>query len=158
MEEKVQYGYCIPVESQRNTNIESIRNMGLLNTAIMRLILNITLYIASLHSDKVSQLFQKKDRSKDMKQFFADQVMRDVKVVANCLQHSPEESLLLIHFILSQINTIPNVKKVDATLKSKEARIKYETLFCTKLIDQIVGNHFEKILKNMTNVLILKII
>ena len=152
MKEKVQHGYCIPDASKRNETPESIRNIGSLNTIIIRLLLDCTLYISSLYSDRASVLLGANYRH-NVSQYFADHIVKDLKVLSNCLQHSPEESLLLIHFMHNEAQKFKNSKlKVAAGFKSKDDRNKYEGVLCNEVIGKI-GNNFGQIIQQMTNVL-----
>ena len=117
--------------------------MGSLNTIIIRLILDSTLYLATLNS--INPTGHRKD-------FFAAQIHKDIKILSQCLQHSPEESLLLVHFLLSQMKQ-RDKSTFKEKLTSKENRNKFETAFCTEFISKIIGNDSSRIIKEMTNVL-----
>ena len=96
--EKIQNGYCLVEAAQGSDHPESIRNMGFLNTAILRLILDGTLYLSTIKSDDAKALIL--NQNQNVKDFFADQIIKDINILSNCLQHSPDESLLIIHFLL----------------------------------------------------------
>ena len=127
VKENVQHGYCIADASKRTETPENIRNIGSMNWIMMRLILDCTLYISSLYSDKVGVLVVA-DYRRDMSRYFADHIVKDIKVLSNCLQHTPEESLILIHYVLNESRKLKNSKLKVAGLKSKEVRTKYEEM------------------------------
>ncbi len=86
-----------------------------------------------------------------MAQFFADQVVKDVKLLAECLQHSPDESVLLIHHILSRAKmTGGRKRKEEACMEksSKEARNEYERRLREELIESVVGGESGTVFKN----------
>ena len=154
VQEKQQHGYCIPGDaSKRPDSPESIRNIGSLNSIIIRLILDCTLYMSAIKraGETKKLLMDGGNKRTDVAQYFADHIVKDVKILANCLQHSPEESLLLVHFMLNKIKL--DGKIPDVSLKSKEDRNKYEKILCQDMIELIVGNDSGKIIQQMTNVL-----
>ncbi len=91
-----------------------------------------------------------------MAQFFADQVVKDVKLLAECLQHSPDESVLLIHHILSRAKlTGGRKRKEDACeeMSSKEARNEYERRLREELIESVVGGESGTVIQELTRAL-----
>jgi len=49
--ERSEHGYCVQEASERAQEPQSVRNMGLLNTTVIRLLLDCTLYLSSLRSE-----------------------------------------------------------------------------------------------------------
>ena len=126
------FGYCLLDAYQRSDNSESIREMSPLHTSLLRLILTSTLYISAItgHQQAVSQLITSYNvPPKDVSQYLADkQILKDIRILSNCLQHSIDESLLLVHFMLNKIinlpkahansNMIGHLKKIDESSKT----------------------------------------
>lgn len=123
--------------------------MGSLNTAIIRLILDCTLYLASLQRKKTHDLLLPEDHLVDDREFFADQILKDVDLLSACLQHSPEESLLLVHLLLNNVN---QMKPSSIKLDTKQKRNEYEEILCKDFITRTVGNDFDRTIKQMSNV------
>ena len=153
--EKIEHGYCVQEASKRAKEPESIRNMGSLNTIILRLMLDCTLYLSSLHSEKAVKGMLSENKPVDVAQFFADQVVKDVKILAHCLQHSPDESLLLIHHMLYQVKLMGNKREANGggQMSSKEARNEYEGRLCREFITNVIGNDSGNIIQKMTEAL-----
>jgi len=157
--EKVEHGYCVHEASERTLQPESIRNMGVLNTIIVRLILDCSLYLSSLHSDRdVRSILMTDNNVDDVSKFFAEQVATDVKILSHCLQHSPDESLLLIHYMLSKVKLVKgNNNKKEANkggeMSSKEARNQFEETFCRQFITDVIGSDSGNIIQELTKIL-----
>lgn len=123
--------------------------MGSLNTTIIRLILDCTLYLASLQHKNTHDLLLPEDHLVNNRDFFANQILKDVDLLSACLQHSPEESLLLVHLLLNNANQIkPSTIKLD----TKQKRNEFEDILCKDFIARTVGNDFDRIIKQMSNV------
>ncbi len=89
-----------------------------------------------------------------MAQFFADQVVKDVKLLAQCLQHSPDESVLLIHHILSQVKLTGDRKRKECVeMSSKEARNEYERRLREELIESVMGGESGSVIQELTRAL-----
>jgi hypothetical protein len=122
-----------------------------LNTTIIRLILDCTLYIASIHSKNTSVLLT--EQHVDDREFFANQILKDVELLSACLQHSPEESLLLVHYLLSNANRVKFESfHFSVKLETKADRSEYEEILCKEFISKVIGNDFDKTIKQMNNV------
>jgi len=148
--EKTQHGYCLPIK--RSDQPESIRNMGILNTNIMRLILHSVLYLSSIRSNDVKEIISPEIKYNNVSDFFAEQILKDVDILSKCLQHSPDESLLIVHYLLSQLVIFKSNTEV-AELKTQENRNNYEKKICNELFNKLIGNDSDKIIKQMTNVI-----
>lgn len=149
--EKIQTGYCIQQDSLlRQNQLESIRNMGFLNTTLIRLLLDSTLYLSSIKND-LTQLV--KFKVENVTTFFAQQILKDIQMFSNYIQHSPEESALLVHYLLNQLSKININKNLNNQLQSKKQRDEYEILLCNELITKIIGNDYDKLIKQMTTLI-----
>ena len=149
--EKTQHGYCLPLK--RSDQPESIRNMGILNTSIMRLLLHSVLYLSSIRSDEVKEIISPEIKLKNASDFFAEQILKDVDILSKCLQHSPDESLLIVHYLLSQLVIFKSNTEVSKQLISQENRNNFEKKICDELFTKLIGNDSDKIIKEMTNVI-----
>lgn len=65
LKEKTEYGYCVSLASDRQDKPETFRNMGFLNTSIIRLLLDCSLYLSSLESEKSKDLLSDALNTKD---------------------------------------------------------------------------------------------
>ena len=148
--EKIQHGYCLP--AKRSDQPESIRNMGILNTNIVRLILHSVLYLSSIRGDDIKELISPEIKYKNASDFFSEQILKDVEILSKCLQHSPEESLLVVHHLLSQL-VIFKPKTENYNLDTQKNRNNYEKAICDELFAKVIGNDSDKIIKQMTTVI-----
>ena len=55
--------------------------------------------------------------------FFYEHVQKDIRVLANCLRHSPDESILLVHFALHKLKSDSKEYKCNHS-NTKEDRLK----------------------------------
>lgn len=156
--EKTQHGYFINESDLNNPKLESIRNMGIFNTTLLRLILDCVLLLAS---EKNSQEAFKvlnpsiQVNQEDLVEFFNSRIKLDLKHLSECLQHSPEESLLLVHFILNNLNKDESSgNALKSYLSKKEERNKFENLWCEFVNQKVIKNDStDKIITQMTNIL-----
>ena len=82
--EKNQQGYCSISPSQRSDQAESIRNMGMLNTTLLRLLLDCVLYLGAL-KHRLSSTFI--NGSTDEAKIFAAHIIKDVQILSKFVQH-----------------------------------------------------------------------
>ena len=132
--EKIQDGYFLSDDTESSISPQSIRNMGFINTTILRLILNCTLYLSSYKSNvETAKILNSslKVSEGNLSAFFFKQIRRNIKTLSNCIQYSPDETLLFIHFILNQFKVSKEkATNYDGYLKKKEDRQRYEDIFC----------------------------
>jgi hypothetical protein len=155
--EKTQEGYFLSDITER-TNPQSIRNMGFLNTSLLRLILNCSMYLSSIKSrDSTFKIINASLNlnSEDLNGFLLNQIKIEIGTLAKCLQHSPDETLLFVHFILNQFKNFkqkgPNF---DGYLRTKDDRTKYEDIFCNIVLKEMIGNDStDKLVQQCTNIL-----
>ncbi len=89
----------------------------------------------------------------DDREFFANQILKDVDLLSVCLQHSPEESLLLVHYLLSSANRVKSESiHFSVKLETKADRNKYEEILCKEFIKKAIGNDFDKTIEQMNKV------
>jgi hypothetical protein len=155
--EKTQYGYFLSDIIERTTP-QSIRNMGLLNTSMLRLILNCTMYLSSIKSreETFNVINKSLNLNKDeLGDFLLKQIKIEINTLSKSLQHSPDETVLFVHFILNQFKVLKTkVSNFDGYLKTKEDRVKYEDIFCNVVLKEIIGNDStDKLIQQCTNVL-----
>ena len=165
LKEKEDHAYCVHEASKRGNNPESIRNMGLLNTTILRLILDSVLYLSSTENPRdTAELLTVVENCHDTAEFFLLQINKDIRVLANVLQHSPDESLLLVHFLLSQAKLYQTNRSSNlfatiiqalgiSCLNTKEKRNNYEQMLCQDLLNRVINNNQDGIIKNMIKVI-----
>lgn len=151
--EKETKGYLLDL----NDNKESIRNMGQLNTILIRLLLDCCMYLSAfknpaqtklvLHSPNINVL--------NLEEFFLEQIKKNVIKLSQCLQHSPEESLLVFHNFIHKIATNSFEKKTfDSKLTTKEQRNKFEEIICTFIKDRVFENKsVDKIIEELNQII-----
>ncbi len=147
--EKTQFGYFLPNATLRSDTPENIRNMGNLNTCILRLFLHSVLYLCAIEKKDLSNIMSSQVKFDD---FFAEQIIKDINILSNCLHHSPDESILIVHFLLSQLQILKS-KDFILDLNEKENRNRYETFICKEYFSKLIGNDYDNIIKQMTNVI-----
>jgi len=147
--EKTQFGYFLPSATLRSDTPENIRNMGNLNTCILRLFLHSVLYLCAIEKKDLSNIMSSQVKFDD---FFAEQIIKDINILSNCLHHSPDESILIVHFLLSQLQILKS-KDFILDLNEKENRNRYETFICKEYFSKLIGNDYDNIIKQMTNVI-----
>jgi hypothetical protein len=157
--ERVEKGYCFIKD---NSTLDSIRNMGFLNTCLLRFMLNATLYLASILRNENNQINTSIQQlitanlnlSSPLSEFFYKQLVNDIKMLSNSLQNSTDESLLLLNYIMCRLcddQTLSTTQgDYNVELKTKQDRKKYEEHFCQRLIDPILNNDVEKLLPQLT--------
>ena len=140
LNQKTQTGYC--TQNPYDDKPESIRNMGLLNTSVLRLLLDCVLFLSS---SKTSTDFD----------YYYQHILVSLKRVSNAIQHSPDESILLIHCILNEFKNLNYKEKhFNIDLTKKNDRIKYETIFCDLLNEKIIRNEsIDSLLQKLINIL-----
>ena len=155
LNEKFYNGYVLSDDFE-NTTPRSVRNMGILNTCILRLILDCTMYLSSFKSIEDAIKVLNASMKEDLGEILLKQIKQQIKTLAKCLQHSPDETLLFVHFLLNQLKTCKhrNPLNFDGYLKTKEDRVKYEDFFCNTIIKGIISNDStDKLIQKCTNVL-----
>jgi hypothetical protein len=140
-------GFCLP--DRRGTQSERIRKMSPLQTSFLRLFISSSIYMSLTLGKKAEKLATSDDINNNPKMFFANQILKELEILSVCLQHSVDESSLLVHFLLNQMQNLPK-NNHDSCWKTKEGCKKYEEEFCSKVFKDIAGDQVEEILKNMT--------
>ena len=135
--DKTNIGFCLPDVNNRPIKAEGIRSMSPLETTILRLLVNCCYYINSILMLKNSA------------KLYHEHIIHDAKVLSNCLQHSIDESILLVHHVLSRITSINGFTVVDLKLNSKKTRRVYEEEFCVKYLRALIGNNSEAIIQDI---------
>lgn len=128
--------------------------MGYLNTAIIRLLLDCTLYLSALESEKSRCLISNSLNIRgqgDLAKFYADHVSKDINILSKCLQHSPEESMMLIHHLLSKLKNIKTKKSFNSDFKTIEQRLDFENYFSKDVVSNLIGDNADKIIQEATN-------
>lgn len=155
-----EFGYFTVLPNQIN-NSESlnVRQMGHVNTGLIRLLVECALYLASLsHSEYVKDIvyIQPAIKPTDLPQFFYDRLVSTLNDLAGHLQTSVDECLLFVHFVLSQALVKPtHSTKKSIVLKSKKDREKVENEFCRFVNEQILTGDYtvERLIGQFTAVL-----
>ena len=156
--EKSYDGYFLSDDFE-NTIPQGVRNMSVLNTCILRLLLDCTMYLSSFKSiDEAIKIVNSSIilNKEDLCEILLKQIKQQIKTLAKCLQHSPDETLLFIHFLLNQLKVFKprNIPNFDGYLKTKEDRVKYEDIFCNTTIKGIIANDStDKLIQQCTNIL-----
>jgi hypothetical protein len=158
LHEKLENGYCILTAA--NQTPQSIRNMGFLNTYLLRFFLDSTLYLSAkfdksnIKKPSILDLLTTRDQNqiKNLDHLFLKNLQNDVKFLSKCLEHSPDEVLLFLHFIINQFNDKRCCSNTG--LSTKQERNKYETEFCQFINQKVVQDlSADTLLKSLLNVL-----
>ena len=142
-------GFCLPDADRRATQSERIRKMSPLQTSFLRLIISSSIYMSLTLGKKAEKLINSADIKNNAKEFFANQILKELEILSVCLQHSVDESSLFVHFLLNQMQNLPKNNQ-DICWKTKEGCKKYEEEFCSQVFKDIAGDQVEEILKNIT--------
>lgn len=133
MQSKNEFGYF-----RREGDLMSIRNMGNLNTSLLRILLECSLYLTSKLNDNrhVAPIVYGEQNVKNLPKYFYAQLDSSIKNLAGYMNFSPDECILLVNFIIDQlckerININP--------LTVKRNRDNFEKEFCQK-VNQILSN------------------
>lgn len=90
---------------------DNVRNMGYLNTSLLRILLECSLYLASLcKSDQVRPIVRMREDEpgeNDLAQFFYLRIEDTRARLAHYLEISPDECSLLIHYVINVMSTQP---------------------------------------------------
>lgn len=151
--EKSQVGYCI--EESESVIALSTRNMGILNTTLVRLLLDSTLYLSSVKNKREALNIIKnsaKVNETNISAYFADQIRKDIDILSKCLKHSADDSLLFVQFLLHQFRTV-KIQKSKLSLNKKEDRNNYEKVLCEAIQAGIGNQSTDKLIQQLTNVL-----
>ena len=136
-EDKSCTGFCLPDAFNRLRKAESVRSMSPLETTIFRILINCCYYINSILNNSVKA------------KTYSEHIIHDALVLSDCLQHSIDESILVVHHLLSQLTSINGFSAVDLTFKTKASRREYEDAFCAVYLRQIIGDNSQAIIENM---------
>jgi hypothetical protein len=160
LQPKVQNGYCLTQENDQTP--QSIRNMGFLNTYLLRFFLNSTMYLASIFNENnrkhqvESLIINSQTRIQDVIGFFYQNILMNIKVLSKYLEQSPDEIVIFLHFVINQISTCKSNDFKSNALKTMQERGAYESEFCS-FIDSVItekkSNSVDKLIQNLTNVL-----
>ena len=142
-------GFCLPDADRRATQSEKIRKMSPLQTSFLRLLISSSIYMSLTLGKKAEKLDTSGDINNNAKMFFVNQILKELEILSVCLQHSVDESSLLVHFLLNQMQNLPKHNH-DSCWKTKEGCKKYEEEFCRQVFKDISGDQVEEVLKNMT--------
>ena len=136
LSEKPSKGY-----SFENADKESIRNMGQFNTLFIRLLLDCCMYIAAFkNSQKTKKLVNLPNVDiNNLQEHFTNQIKHNLKKFSECIQHSPEESLLLFHQFIHKIG-LKTCSMKNAITDRKEDRNEFEKKLCEFIQSQVFGN------------------
>jgi hypothetical protein len=134
--------------------------MGFLNTYLLRFFLDSTLYLSAkfdksnIKKPSILDLLTTRDQNqiKNLDHLFLKNLQNDVKFLSKCLEHSPDEVLLFLHFIINQFNEKRCCSNTG--LSTKQERNKYETEFCQFINQKVVQDlSADTLLKSLLNVL-----
>ena len=165
LNENRQNGYCISEVDNDLNPPQSIRNMGFLNTYLMRFLLDSTLHLWCAfdnknHSNKLNKLIaNKQHKIADFSDFFYNSALSNVKVLSKHLEQSPDEIMLFVHFVLNQFTVMHDSNKCKThSLKTKDDRKAYEAEFCAFINHHVIetakgSNGEQKLIQQLTNML-----
>jgi len=162
---KNELGYFTNIQDQNKTNrdeilsSENIRNMGCLNTSLMRLFLECSLYLASMtNSQHVCAIVRDQRSGDDMSEFFYYRLGCTVKRLATYLEISQDDCFLFVHLVLNKILTFSTrragpTKSVE--LKQKEDRQRVEKDFCEFIDEKVLEDKktVQKLVEELTDIL-----
>ena len=102
--QKRQTGYTFLDAALRDeASPTNIRKMSRLSSCVLRLLLDVAMYIAAKlkPAEANAALTVPFGDPEAAAPFFYAHVLKDVRLLANCMQHSPDESLLFVHYALN---------------------------------------------------------
>ena len=108
--QKRQTGYTFLDAGQRDeANPSKIRNMSRLTSCVLRLLVDVAMFIAAKlkPTEANAALTVPFGDPAAAAPFYYAHVLKDVRVLANCMQHSPDESLLFVHHALNVMKRSP---------------------------------------------------
>jgi hypothetical protein len=150
--DKTPQGYSLIESDLRSDSPDNIRNMGSIQTTIMRLILHAVLYINSLKNEQDLKKLMNVTAVKTG-EFFSLQILKDLKVLSNSLQRNLDESLLLIHHILDHIvhKDVSDVSDTafDSMLLTQIDRSTFENLFCQHYLSPVITNNLQQVMTDL---------
>ena len=150
MNDSTKRGFCLPEAERRSEESQRIRKMSPLMTSFLRLMLSSTLYMSLVLGKKEAQkLITVGNVNNNARQFLVNQILKELNILSKCLQHSVDESSLLIHYLLNQMQNLPK-NAPECCWKTKEECKRYEEVFCDHISKIIKGDQVEDIIKNMT--------
>lgn len=134
--EKPSKGY-----SFENADKESIRNMGQFNTLFIRLLLDCCMFISTFKNPQQIKkiVYLPNKNTNNLQEYFMNEIEKTFKKLSTCLQHSPEESLLLFHQFIHRIGLKTCSPKWKIT-NNREDRNKFEQKLCEFIKDEIFEN------------------
>jgi hypothetical protein len=137
---------------------QQVRSLSPINKIILRIILSCSLYIGALtNKADLKNLISAQFRSANQKpvDYFAANILADLKELSNCMQHSIDECLLLLHHLLnSSLNDQKNdVNISDLFWKTRQSRRDYEKQFCQKITAIFNTDSYEQIISDLTRML-----
>ncbi|CAF0865868.1 unnamed protein product [Brachionus calyciflorus] len=155
--EKQTKGYSLDDQDLRKIQKRSIRNMGFLNTTLLRLLLDCSLYLSAKQNlNHTSQIINSPIIDiKDVQEFFLKRIKSDLKILSDCIDHSPEESLLLVHFILNKMDQDDHqADGFDLKMNEQKHRNNYEAKFCTYINETVLKtDSSEKLIQKFNNLI-----
>ncbi len=151
--EKNLSGYSLQSASQRLDDPENIRNMGSLETSILRIFLNCTLYICSMKQKQsmIDLIKFKTAALDDPREYFYEQLVKELRILSKVIQNSPDESILLVHFLLNKL-AFQKTNQANFNLKEQKDRDNFEKLFIETLRNRLQDeSSLDKLIKNLTD-------
>ena len=148
--EKEETGYCL-LDANRNSS-KTIRNMGTVNTMILRTLLDSTLYLAASHNRPVQNIMTNGVNG-NFAEYFYTHLRNDLRELAKYLDISVDDVILFMHFV---INTSHDQGVTFlSSLKSKQDRDNYENAFCGLMNNQIIANggSIDKVVQGLNDLL-----
>ncbi|RNA31081.1 E3 ubiquitin-ligase RNF213-like [Brachionus plicatilis] len=137
--EKKSQGYSL----DPNDDKQSIRNMGQLNTILIRLLLDCCMFLTAFKNPAQTKRLVHSPNidAQNLQDFFLNQIKQNIKKLSQCLQHSPEESLLLFHHFIHKIGTVAHpINGFDSKLTKKTDRNNFEQILCAFIKDRVFEN------------------
>jgi hypothetical protein len=161
LQAKIQNGYCL-ADLESDQTPQSIRNMGFLNTYLLRFFLNSTLYIAAIFNDndrrqQVESLITNPDaKIANLVVHFYQNILMNIRILSKYLEQSPDEIIVFLHFVINQISTNKSKQFKNNSLKTMKDREEYEKEFCefvNSVITEARTNSIDKLIQNLNNVI-----
>ncbi|ESO09860.1 hypothetical protein HELRODRAFT_190307 [Helobdella robusta] len=120
----------------------SERDMTALQTSLVRILVHLSLYVASQTKDFPHGIIDPTISTVDCSTFFMNHIIRDLQDIETCLLKSRDDVLLVLHQLVHNIASSDNKSShgADVNWDSKEGRKQWEIHFVAQFIAPLVAN------------------
>ncbi len=142
--DKTMMGYCLRSAQQLPDILQSMRELNTQRCHLLRFIIHACLYFSCDMSDMkgIIRILPNMQEPPNKKQFFWDHMLRDLKFVSKALNINTDEIMLLLHYIVEDMNNSIQVlpANADRLWSSQKSRQSWETQFAQTFLDKFIKN------------------